>query len=308
MITANHDELIKHHMKQAITTNIDHCDLQNLLYSFIETKQQCHFGSITTIHHHAFRGEDPEVFKLAAAVELLLLSFDIFDDLEDLDNKNELWMQMDSSIALNAATTLYTLSQQTVISLSAASKFKILQTFLTFASQAMEGQHDDLKNSANTEEEYMNVMKRKSGSLIALSAQSGMLLANTFHPEVEQYSYQIGIAAQIDNDFRDLFNPEKNDLFKEKRSLARLYLQKNFNQHARELMAFYRSNKTIEEEFGSFKAYKEKLFHAGVAQYMNVMKNISLNRAARIIDKLEIDLEAIDMIKSKLIFFKKIAQ
>lgn len=288
-------------MMQIITSQIKNSELKNLLISFVNTKQMMNFGQLAIVHHKAFGGKDPEILQLAASIELLILSFDIFDDLEDLDNMQEPWMQIDHSIALNAATTLYTLSQQTILTLSSPYKHQILTALLQFSVQAMEGQHDDLENTISNEEECLNVMKRKSGSLTALASVCGMLLANANYPEVEEYSYQIGIAAQTDNDFRDLFNPQKNDVSVHKKSLALLYLQKGYNEHAREVLAFFESNRDIKNEFGSFENYKQKLVDAGVAQYLNVIKQISINRATRIIEGLNIDLDHIEYLKSHLI-------
>jgi competence protein ComQ len=292
---------IKQQMIQLITSHIEHSELNSLLKSFVNAKKMLNFGEMAIVHHKAFEGKDSEILQLAAAIELLILSFDMFDDLEDLDNLKEPWMQIDSSIALNAATTLYTLSQKSIVTLSSPSKHQILTAFIKYSIQAMEGQHDDLQNLMSTEEECLNVMKRKSGSLIALASVSGMLLANKNYPEVEEYSYQVGIAAQVDNDFRDLFNPLKNDTTSPKKSLAYLYLQNGYNQHALELVKFFESGKDFNEEFGSLENYKQKLLDSGVAQYLNVIKQVAISRAIRIVDRLDIESNHIENIKSHLI-------
>ncbi|MGM0875516.1 MAG: polyprenyl synthetase family protein [Bacillota bacterium] len=292
---------MKQQMMHTITLKIKNIELQNLLLSFINEKKKLNFGQLAFVHHKAFRGKDTEILQLAAAIELLILSFDMFDDLEDLDNMKEPWMQIDPSIALNAATTLYTLSQQAVLTLSSPFKHQIQTAFLKYSIQAMEGQHDDLQNINSTEEECLNVMKRKSGSLIALASVSGMMLANENYPEVEAYSYQIGIAAQADNDFRDLFNPLKNDISAQKKSLGYLYLHKGYNKHAFDVLKFFESGSDINEEFGSIENYKQKLIDSGVAQYLNVIKQIAINRATRIIDGLDIGSNHIESLKSHLI-------
>jgi competence protein ComQ len=296
---------LKKQMMQTVAIQTKNTELQNLLLSFVNEKEELNFGQLTIVHHEAFSGKDLEILQLAAAIELLILSFDIFDDLEDLDNVKEPWMQIDPSIALNAATTLYTISQQAVLTLSSPFKHQILHAFFKYSIQAMEGQHDDLQNLISTEEECLNVMKRKSGSLIALASVSGMLLANADFPEVEEYSYQIGIAAQSDNDFRDLFNPLKNDISAQKKSLAMIYLQKGYNEHALDVLRFFASGKDFNEEFGNIVNYKQKLIDSGVAQYLNVIKQIAINRATRIIEELKIDSYHIENIKSHLIINKK---
>ncbi|WP_026558998.1 polyprenyl synthetase family protein [Bacillus sp. J37] len=276
-------------MINTITSCVNNTELKNLLLSFLTNKEDLPFAQLTLIHYQSFGGNDEEITQLAAAVELLVLSFDMLDDLEDLDNVDEPWMKIEHPIALNAATTLYTLSKLVVLSLQSSLKYQIVEAFIKFSIQAMEGQHVDLKNSILTEEDCLEVMKNKSGSLIALASVSGMLLAGTNSPAVEEYSYQIGIAAQIDNDFRDLFNPLKNDVSSQKKSLAYLYLQKKYNDHAIEILEGFNSGMPINEYFGSPLNLKRKLIDAGVAQYLNVMKQLAINKATRMIRQLPIN-------------------
>ncbi len=288
-------------MIQTITSYVTNTDLKKLLLTFLKNKKDLSFANLTILHHQSFNGKDEEITLLAAAVELLILSFDMLDDLEDLDNMDEPWMKIEHPIALNAATTLYTLSKLAVLSLQSSKKLQILEAFLKFSIQAMEGQHADLKNQSLTEEECLEVMKNKSGSLIALASVSGMLLAGVNTPSVEEYSYQLGIAAQIDNDFRDLFNPHKNDVSSQKKSLAYLYLQKKYNLHAIEILEGFQSGKPINEYFGSALNLKQKLIAAGVAQYLNVMKQIAINKATRLIRQLPIDPHQSERLNAQLI-------
>jgi len=294
-------KLVKQYMNHSITSCVKNTDLKNLLLSFLEKREELPFALIMIIHHQSFSGKDEEVALLAAAVELLILSFDMLDDLEDLDNVDEPWMKVEHPVSLNAATSLFTLSQQTVLSLHSPYKLQILEVFMKFSIQAMEGQHVDLKNLILTEEECLEVMKNKSGSLIALASTSGMLLAGANSPAVEEYSYQIGLAAQIDNDFRDLFNPLKNDVSTQKKTLAYLYLQKKYNDHAIEILKGFQSGKPINEYFGNSLNFKQKLIDAGVAQYLNVMKQIAINKAARMIRQLPIEENQIERLNTHLI-------
>lgn len=292
---------IKQTMLNLITTQLKNDGLKSLIFSFLTNKEEMNFAKLTILHHQIFDRKDPEILRLAAAVELLVLSFDIFDDLEDLDNTEEPWMQIDHSIALNAATALYTLSQQTVLLLSSPFKHQILASLLKYSIQAMEGQHDDLEDNISSEEDCLQMMKLKSGSLIALASVCGMQLAGKDETLVEEYAYQIGIAAQTDNDFRDLFNPLKNDMKSQKKSLAVLYLQRNYNEHAIDLLKFYQSGLEIQDQFGSIENYKQKLLDSGVMQYLNVVKQIAINKASRMIDKLNINSEYKESVKSNLI-------
>lgn len=294
-------KLVKQYMNTSITSCVKNTDLKDLLLSFLENREELPFAQITIIHHQSFSGKDEEIALLAAAVELLILSFDMLDDLEDLDNVDEPWMKVEHPVSLNASTSLFTLSQHTVLSLQSPYKLQILEAFTKFSIQAMEGQHVDLKNLILTEEECLEVMKKKSGSLIAIASITGMLLAGAHSPSVEEYSYQIGLAAQIENDFRDLFNPLKNDVSTQKKTLAYLYLQKKYNDHAIEILEGFQSGKPINEYFGSSLNLKQKLIDAGVAQYLNVMKQIAINKATRMIRQLPIEENQSERLNAHLI-------
>ncbi|WP_273130373.1 polyprenyl synthetase family protein [Metabacillus sp. HB246100] len=293
--------LIHQEMNHLIVSKLTNSGLKELLLSFIAHKKALNFAQLTWTHYQAFGGKGEQIYTLAAAVELLILSFDILDDLEDQDNTEEPWMQLDYSLSLNAATTLYTLSQSAILTLHSSHKVEIYQSFLMYSLLAMEGQHDDLENNITSEEHCIQTMKLKSGSLIALASVCGMQLAGKYDAKVEEYSYEIGLAAQTENDFRDLFNPHKKDSSSKKQSLAYLYLQKKYNNHSNDLFLFYNSKQDIQQFFGSLESYKQKLLNAGILQYLNVIKQVAINRAARIIDSLNLDQDQIDRIKSTIL-------
>ncbi|WP_378931582.1 polyprenyl synthetase family protein [Metabacillus herbersteinensis] len=285
--------------------NLANKELSDIITAFVNERKGVYFGQLTYIHYKVFGGQESEILSLAAAVELLVLSFDMFDDFEDLDNLEEPWMKIDRSIALNAATTIFTISQKMVHQLSSAAKIHIHEKFLHYSLQAMQGQHDDLQNQTSTEKECLNLMKLKSGSLIALASVCGMLLANKAHPEVEQYSLQVGIAAQTENDYRDLFNLDKNDLSAKKKTLAFLYLQKGFNEHCIEIAHYFDSGHHFNHYFKSKKEFKEKLVQTGVIHYLNVIKQIAIKKAARLIEELPLEKYQIETLKSHLIINEK---
>ena len=93
----------------------------------------------------AFDGEHySDITLLASGIELLILAFDIFDDIEDEDNLDKEWMKIDQSISLNAATSLYSISLQVICELKTNSDFPRLA--MKYALNAMQGQHNDLEN------------------------------------------------------------------------------------------------------------------------------------------------------------------
>lgn len=277
---------IKEKMKEIVSQKIKNQDLERYLQNFIESKDTFEFAELALHHYLAFNGQDQKAIEwLAAGIELLILSFDIYDDLEDKDNGNAVWMKIDSSIALNAVTALYTLSIQVMCQASHEPKFS--QEILNFALQSIQGQHDDIVNAPQTEEACLEMIKNKSGALTALPCVMGVMLATgKYHPIVASYSYELGIIAQIENDYQGLFYLN-NDFVQKKNTLAYLYLNKRFNEASEEILHWYKNINLFLSLNPKF--IKQKLTEAGVMQYLLVMKHLSLQKFKKQIIQLELD-------------------
>ncbi|QYG90900.1 polyprenyl synthetase family protein [Bacillus atrophaeus] len=273
-------------MKEIVSQKIMNQDLYSYLQNFIESKDAFEFAKLAFHHYQAFNGQDEKAIELlAVGIELLILSFDIYDDLEDRDNLNAVWMKIESSISLNAVTALYTLSIQIMSQASNEPEFS--QEILNFALKSIQGQHDDIVNAPQTEEDYLEMIRNKSGALTALPCVMGVMLATgKIHPIVVSYSYEIGIISQIENDYQGLFYLN-NDFVQKKNTLAYLYLNKRFNDASVELLRWYEDA----DLFLSLnpKRIKQKLTEAGVMQYLLVMKHLSLQKLQKQIIKLELD-------------------
>ncbi|BBA77484.1 MULTISPECIES: polyprenyl synthetase family protein [Bacillus] len=284
-------ETIKEKMKEIVNTNLYNSDLISLLYSFIETKESFFFGNLAYQHYIAFNGANfKEIEMLAAGIELLILSFDILDDHEDEDNGSALWMKIDRSVSLNASTTLYTISIQFINSLCTVSDFSRLA--LNYAIEAMQGQHDDLKNSAGTEEECLAMIKHKSGSLIAMPCVLGTMLAcGEYNKTVENYSYWLGIVKQIENDYYGLFNIECSDINKNRNNLVLLYLKRKFNPMSVSILNIMNSKREYQLLLSDINLFKQKLWEAGVTQYVSIMIRLYEDKIMTELNKLNIKLE-----------------
>lgn len=276
---------IKEKMKDIVSQKIMNQDLNHYLQDFIGSKDTFEFADLAFHHYLAFNGQDKKAIELlAAGIELLILSFDIYDDLEDKDNVNAVWMKIDSSIALNAVTALYTLSIQVMCQASHEPEFS--QEILNFALQSIQGQHDDIVNAPQTEETCLDMIKNKSGALTALPCVMGVMLATgKYHPIVASYSYELGIIAQIENDYQGLYYLN-NDFVQKKNTLAYLYLNKRFNEASEEILSWY-ENAALFLSLDP-KYIKDKLTEAGVVQYLLVMKHLSLQKLKKEIARLDL--------------------
>ena len=70
-------------------------------------------------------------------------------------------------------------------------------------------------------------------------------------------------------------------------------------------MAFFESGRDFNEEFGSIEIYKQKLLDSGVTKYLNVLKQIAINKAQRLLEGLPIESQQIEYLKSQLIVNNK---
>jgi competence protein ComQ len=78
---------------------------------------------------------------LSTCIELLILTFDIIDDLQDLDNKEAVWSKMKQSSAINSSICIFTLL---LLKLLEKGEGNIIHNMLTFLLKSIEGQHQDI--------------------------------------------------------------------------------------------------------------------------------------------------------------------
>ncbi|WP_236336737.1 polyprenyl synthetase family protein [Paenibacillus auburnensis] len=187
------------------------------------------FGKMTVLHYRMFKGEDmKDIYKAAAAVELMILSLDIIDDIQDQDNGKMAWNQLPPGIALNIGIGMLSLSGQMMLSTGFSAERRQLAAQLIHQGiiTAVNGQMTDLYNNVQTEEDYIRMVTQKSAALLVTAAMIGTVLATgEWREEVKRYAEELGIAAQIKNDIRDLLNwDDKNDFLNRKKTLPTLYL------------------------------------------------------------------------------------
>ncbi|MEX1031168.1 MAG: hypothetical protein WDZ91_14155 [Paenibacillaceae bacterium] len=108
--------LILEEAKRAILSNFFIMGICEELKQFIEYKMQLGFpfGNLVLLHYRMFKGQNEDIHKIAAAIEVTILSLDILDDLQDQDDDCVPWMQIDPAISMNLATVLILLSTKLV--------------------------------------------------------------------------------------------------------------------------------------------------------------------------------------------------
>lgn len=286
-------EKIVKSMYNLIYEQIEQNELKQQLLEYVnyQSAKEFPFAELLVLHYRIFNGtETKEIYLAAAAVEMLILSFDMLDDFEDGDNKDKPWTKK-SNLALNATTALLFLSANVIRKTGFKNKEKAISILINYALQSINGQHKDLLNSCRNEADYIDMAIQKSGSLTALSCLTGTVLAAADYPaEVETYSRYIGLIGQFNNDLADIKSwDEKNDLLNKRYSLPIIYLL-NYKDEELQFIHDYYENKINKSEIIKFQnLISNKLVETGAIVYAEVMKKIYQNKAIGEIKKLNIN-------------------
>jgi competence protein ComQ len=251
------------------------------------------FGKLTVLHHHLFDHSEKLIYELAAVIELMILSADIFDDLQDKDNPFTPWSQVPDSIALNIGLGLLSLSNQYAftISKSIPNGQELLSCIQYYSLDSIAGQHLDLLDLIEGEEDYVQMIRLKSGKLTALACLAGAIAGNASPQALEiirKYSETVGMFAQVSNDVEGVLRTDtKNDLLNKRRTLPVLYLLNEFNQASKEVVREVFADREIMED--SLPAIVEKIKQSGAVQYAQVQQRVWSLEVSRMIDELPVE-------------------
>ncbi|KOP81065.1 transcriptional regulator [Lysinibacillus sp. FJAT-14745] len=249
-------------------------ELRSMLKSFKEEKKAVgySFGKLCYLHYEAFTDcLNEDIYKVAAAIELLILSFDIIDDLQDKDS-DYIWTKT-PELSLNAALAMLVMASKIIRETSFEHKNTAIQILEDYALRSINGQQLDLLNTCRDEQSYIQMIELKSGSLTAMGCLIGEVLAKgEISSEVEEYGRFIGIIQQIKNDIQSLktWGP-KNDLLNKRYSLPIIYLLSQENDVSKSVVSYY--NDDI-DAFLDNNATENELTNGGAIRYAITMKNV----------------------------------
>ncbi|HTG70284.1 MAG TPA: polyprenyl synthetase family protein [Candidatus Udaeobacter sp.] len=260
---------------------------------FIEDKlaESIRFGQLTVIHYRMFGGKGDEVYHAAAAVELFILASDILDDLQDQDAPHKPWMQVPQPVAIHVASALLTLSQQAMLDSTSNDEIRIALLKMMNAKllQAANGQMIDILNEMTDEQSYLDMVKQKSGTLLQFACMAGVMLAGQpWNNVVAEYATEIGIAAQIQNDLRDLLRwDDKSDFLKRKRTLLTMYLFEGDAEEDQWIKAYFQGNISAEDVAPKRELFLETCERTGTILYGSVMSRMHYNRFEELLDSIQ---------------------
>lgn len=158
----------------------------------------------------AFRHEDQQHIRLAAAIELIHTATLLHDDVVDNstlrrghETTNAIW---GNEASVLVGDFLYSRAFQLIVKLG---NLPILQIFADATNIIAEGEILQLLNCRDpdtTESAYFEVIRRKTAKLFEVAAQTGAALSTFSTAEMnamQQYGMQLGIAYQLIDDAMD---------------------------------------------------------------------------------------------------------
>ncbi|MCG7336724.1 polyprenyl synthetase family protein [Sporosarcina sp. ACRSM] len=290
--------LIKKSIEQAVHTQVKQQQLKEQLlgYAGYHAKLGFPFGELLVLHYNQFNGiATDDIYAVAAAVEILILSFDMLDDFEDEDCIDKPWSTQ-TNLALNSTTALLFLSVDAIRTTDFPNKDRAMDILIRYALRSINGQHQDLLNSSRNEKDYIEMTIEKSGSLTALACLIGTVLATDDYPEeIETYAELIGLVGQISNDLKDITTwNEKNDLLNKKYTLPIIYLLNHPDEDLQLVRDYYNNKLSADEIRQNRELISRKFVETGAITYTEVIKKMHQNRALNEVKKLQIDQQYMD--------------
>ncbi|MDB5052963.1 MAG: isoprenyl transferase-like protein [Bacilli bacterium] len=251
------------------------------------------WSEITQYSHYMFGGNSPSIHRLAALTEMMMLSLDIMDDLQDQDNTDKLWMKCPPKYALNAflALLMGAINEIADIERHEEGSFPLVREVSGFIMRALDGQYSDLNDSVHTEEDYIKMIQQKSGSLIRAACYMGygvLSLPELTVEKMNELAVCIGTIAQIENDIKDITRFDlKNDMLQKKRTLPIFYLLAEKDEDFSVIQDFY-EGKLSQQQFLEKKVECiQYILDSGCIEYSRVIQRLFINQAEQILESLE---------------------
>ncbi|ULL13935.1 hypothetical protein DVH26_05420 [Paenibacillus sp. H1-7] len=289
---------VKDEMNGIIDRYIHVQELNELMKSFVAVRAESgtKWGGLVETSHRMLGGNCPQIERAAALAELIMLTLDIVDDLQDRDKLHKAWMTCPEPFTLNAvlgfqaafAAEIGLLQQE----LGQGSRLSIIEVNRLIAL-AVNGQQCDLSSDVRIQDEadYFAMVQHKSGSLIRLACYLGYSLAGDAAEQAAEQLNELasclGVVAQIENDVNNLIQfDNQNDILQKKRTLPILHLLSYSEREFAPLMQFYGG--TIgEEQFLQHKAGCLAFIRdSGCIEYAKVVQSFYYDRLEQLYESI----------------------
>ncbi|MBH5320028.1 polyprenyl synthetase family protein [Paenibacillus sp. GSMTC-2017] len=289
------NERLGHRMQEIVQRWFITSHLSEYALTFIEDRLQesLLFGQLTIAHYRMFEGKEADIEQAAAAVELFKLAADILDDLQDGDAPSKPWMNTPQPLVLHVATSFIILSQQALLESvnSAQLRGELALMMNKQLLQSANGQMIDLMNDITDEQDYLDMVKQKTGALMVFTCMAGVILAGRpWDDTVEQYALNLGISAQIRNDVRDLLSwDEKSDFLTRKKTLLTLYLLDTLSENTMWLKEYYDGDLEYNEISNRETEFQQFCDRSGATLYGSVIGRMHYNLFENMLGNLPVE-------------------
>jgi competence protein ComQ len=275
-------------MNRIIDRHYHNPDLNACLKQFVLAKAQERpvWAEITGSCHRMLGGRSPWIERIATATEIMLLALDIADDLQDRDNLGKSWMTCPQEISINALLSfIFAVFGELgeLQGIEGSGNLPALDGVCRYITGAVNGQHRDLTRSIASEQDYIAAVLEKSGSLLKLACYMGCSCLEHCDPklmaDMDEMAGWIGVAAQLDNDLKDVLRYDvKNDLLEKKMTLPILFLL----QHSEEDFPMLKQYYNGEIDRATFLAHKRQciqyIVDSGCIEYCLAVQTLFVNR------------------------------
>lgn len=283
-----------HELERIVDEHFHVEQLNKQLKTFIQekVKEQSFWSDITLYCHKMLGGTSPYIDKMAAITELMMLALDIVDDLQDKDNKLKPWMKCPQEYAMNAALAFIFASMIEMDRYSASHKSidkSVVGDVCRFITNSGNGQFIDIHRSIVTEQDYVQAVQQKSGSLIQFACHMGYSCLEHPQPDViekvNELASFIGVINQLENDIRDVQRYDvKNDLLQKKKTLPILFLLQHSDEDFPEFKQYY-EGKISKKAFISKKMEcLHFIIDSGCIEYSKIIQTLFVNRAEQLLE------------------------
>ncbi|MEK8126833.1 polyprenyl synthetase family protein [Paenibacillus filicis] len=277
---------IKQQMERIVEEYIEVEDLKSLLISFIAEKhlESSSWSQVTLCTHYMLGGVSPDIQRLAAVTELIALTLDIIDDLQDQDQRSKPWMQCPQEVTLNAVLVLLmgAVGEMGQVGVSPGAMTEMSRII----ARSVNGQQKDLNASVTNAEEYLAMTQERSGSLFRLACFMGytsLAITDETIEHLHQLADCTGLIHQIQNDMRDLVRYDtKNDLIGRKRTLPLLYLLEVEDEAFRPIQDYYAGRLSADWLLANKDELIGMIHDSGCMEYARVVQSICLQKAEEI--------------------------
>ena len=163
----------------------------------------------------AFGGDVEAAMAPALGMEIFhnftLLHDDVMDDSETRRNRPTVFKKYGENAAILSGDTMLGLAEKQMMQVPDAVLRRVLETFNRMSLEVYEGQALDMEFETRddvTPDEYVNMIRLKTGSLLGACAEIGGILSgcnDKVCAKLREYGENLGIAFQIEDDWLDTF-------------------------------------------------------------------------------------------------------